>query len=574
MLHLEGNIVSTAMSEFIGDHMLSVLITTRNHADVIKIALESCLDLVKEGIELEVIVGEDGSDENNKVKMIQVLALFDETLKIKYIRSKASGNIAIARNITLSHAHGKYVVVLDSDDALIGRGIAEQIKFLEENPQYEWCHAPVMVMDKDWNWKKFWLLSMPMSCAKDIIHWSDENGRLHPDVDVPDDLAVLNLEHSFVNNWGCVMRRSLLESVRGWSEDMPGNGCGEDYDLNMKLLIWTPPKWLPYISYKFRQDERASTQKWDFSPSGKYLGPFSNYEYIRAKFRPVIEGHKNVKILLDIGCGGKVKHNGYKVTTLDSRGEVNPDIFQDAGSLIPLPDVLYDKVYASHVLEHFPRARASEILRNWLRVLKIGGEIEIRVPDILTLATNIIDEEVTEHDLHCQLFGAHTNVYDEHHAYYTEKSLTTLMSALGCGRFECDRDLSQGPNLTWRGTKIREVPHEEVQSWFIELVVPSKVYIDDTSVPVTVNFKDEAKGSELVIEFLDYAENHYFRWVCTMDGGIYNASLYLTDDIRAVLGLWKVLVWCNGVRVHTQDFKLLKERNKINEALEDYKARG
>lgn len=40
-----------------------------------------------------------------------------------------------------------------------------------------------------------------------------------------------------------------------------------------------------------------------------------------------------------------------------------------------------DLIYASHVLEYFDRTEVIEILREWNRVLKVGGILRLAVPD-------------------------------------------------------------------------------------------------------------------------------------------------------------------------------------------------
>lgn len=43
-------------------------------------------------------------------------------------------------------------------------------------------------------------------------------------------------------------------------------------------------------------------------------------------------------------------------------------------------------LYASHVLEHIPWYKTEEVLREWVRVLKPGGVLEVWVPDRLKYA--------------------------------------------------------------------------------------------------------------------------------------------------------------------------------------------
>lgn len=52
----------------------------------------------------------------------------------------------------------------------------------------------------------------------------------------------------------------------------------------------------------------------------------------------------------------------------------------------PYPDGIFDVVYHSHVLEHFPKQAALTFLRECHRVLRSGGVVRIAVPDLERIA--------------------------------------------------------------------------------------------------------------------------------------------------------------------------------------------
>jgi ubiquinone/menaquinone biosynthesis C-methylase UbiE len=62
-------------------------------------------------------------------------------------------------------------------------------------------------------------------------------------------------------------------------------------------------------------------------------------------------------------------------------------------AIYPLPygDGTVDAIRASHVLEHFPaRAGRRPSLKEWVRVLKPGGELKIAVPDFGKIAEGYV----------------------------------------------------------------------------------------------------------------------------------------------------------------------------------------
>ena len=59
------------------------------------------------------------------------------------------------------------------------------------------------------------------------------------------------------------------------------------------------------------------------------------------------------------------------------------DVRWDLTQTLPLDDNTVDNIYASHVIEHFSKAEWQLISKDWVRVLKPGGTIEIHCPDII-----------------------------------------------------------------------------------------------------------------------------------------------------------------------------------------------
>lgn len=97
-------------------------------------------------------------------------------------------------------------------------------------------------------------------------------------------------------------------------------------------------------------------------------------------------------------------------------------------------DETVDAIRASHVLEHFSYRDVPNVLREWVRVLKPGGEIHISVPDFDWLCEHRNDAGVP---LQAYLMGGHTDAHDYHKSAFDEPSLRELMA--GCGLFRIRR---------------------------------------------------------------------------------------------------------------------------------------
>jgi SAM-dependent methyltransferase len=69
------------------------------------------------------------------------------------------------------------------------------------------------------------------------------------------------------------------------------------------------------------------------------------------------------------------------------------DYVADASQPLPFRDGEFELVYASHVLEHIPWYRTLDTLREWARVIRPGGHIEIWVPDALRICKAFVEAE-------------------------------------------------------------------------------------------------------------------------------------------------------------------------------------
>jgi predicted SAM-dependent methyltransferase len=82
---------------------------------------------------------------------------------------------------------------------------------------------------------------------------------------------------------------------------------------------------------------------------------------------------------LNIGCGKKLWKGFINIDFPDNWSGRRPDIECDIRH-IPLPTDYVDIAYSIHVLEHFYRWEATEVLKEWVRVLKPGGKLVVEVP--------------------------------------------------------------------------------------------------------------------------------------------------------------------------------------------------
>lgn len=82
------------------------------------------------------------------------------------------------------------------------------------------------------------------------------------------------------------------------------------------------------------------------------------------------------KLKLDIGAGNAPRDATFKTVDKFTKADYKADMWA-----IPLPDNSVDEIWSSHALEHLSMAQVPPTLKEWFRILKVGGRAEIEVPN-------------------------------------------------------------------------------------------------------------------------------------------------------------------------------------------------
>ncbi len=86
------------------------------------------------------------------------------------------------------------------------------------------------------------------------------------------------------------------------------------------------------------------------------------------------------RVLLNLGCGDKLYPGWVNVDAERNWSGKRPDVVADISKPLPFPDGYADEVHGYHVIEHFHRWEAEDIVRDWVRVLKPGGILALECP--------------------------------------------------------------------------------------------------------------------------------------------------------------------------------------------------
>ena len=124
-------------------------------------------------------------------------------------------------------------------------------------------------------------------------------------------------------------------------------------------------------------------------------------------------------LYLNLGCGNDIRD-----------GFVNIDLFSDDPRVIymdirklEMPDESADMILASDILEHFSHRETDNLLKEWCRVLKPGGDLLIRCPS-LKLQVKAYNNGDWDADIASyMIFGGQTNPGDYHCVAFDEASI-------------------------------------------------------------------------------------------------------------------------------------------------------
>ena len=186
---------------------VSVIIPNYNNAKYLGEAIDSALD--QQGVELEVIVVDDGSTDDSRA----IIESYGDRIRVV---SQGNDGACAARNKGLSVASGEYIKFLDSDDILLSSVLAEQhaqSRALLEGSGKCIVYGNAIVTDQN----RAILTPLYFSKTEDGQEATVEEmiGR-SPLISMP------------------LHRASLLRAVGGFDPRMP---AGQEYDLHLRLYF-------------------------------------------------------------------------------------------------------------------------------------------------------------------------------------------------------------------------------------------------------------------------------------------------------------------------------------------------
>ncbi|MGA1823460.1 MAG: glycosyltransferase family 2 protein [bacterium] len=182
--------------------LVSVIMPTYNHGNVIGEAIESVLNQTYQNFEL-IIIDNYSEDDTEKI-----VASYEDN-RIIYLKFRNNGIIAASRNYGIKHVHGEYIAFLDSDDLWLEQKLEFVIDYFKKVPGVDVvCHDEWL---KGNSVRKTRLTYGPYTTYRDML-----------------------FKGNSMSTSATVVRTSKLFEAGLFYENLNFNGV-EDYDFWMRL---------------------------------------------------------------------------------------------------------------------------------------------------------------------------------------------------------------------------------------------------------------------------------------------------------------------------------------------------
>lgn len=193
------------------DLKVSVIIPTYKRSKFLSRAIESVLAQTYQNI--EVVISDDNIADSEYCKQTEeTVAKYENSGKIKYIKTSGKTGGGAARNFAIKQCNGDYVAFLDDDDVYVKDKIEKQLEFMLEN-------------DLDLSYQD--------------VKWYDENDKLvefrkldYVEEFSKEELLRQHILHSISPTAIFMIKRSALEQTEGFGEVI----MGQDFILMLRCI--------------------------------------------------------------------------------------------------------------------------------------------------------------------------------------------------------------------------------------------------------------------------------------------------------------------------------------------------
>ena len=220
------------------ESLVSVIIPTHNAADTIERCLESILNQTYGPI--EIICCDDCSSDNT----LDIIKKY-EARGVKVLANDRNMRAAYSRNRCIEISSGQFIAQIDDDDYCVPERIEKQVRFLQENPKYDFVGTGIFYFDENGVWGQ--------------SGWEEGYAPTKESF----------LRNSVFINPSMMYRASCIKMINGYRGSKETRRS-QEYDMHMRLYIagylgyvlpdrltyyYRGEKSYPKIKYEYRIDE-------------------------------------------------------------------------------------------------------------------------------------------------------------------------------------------------------------------------------------------------------------------------------------------------------------------------------
>ena len=236
--------------------LISVVMPTFNtKTTYLREAIESVINQTYPKWEL--CIADDASTNPETTRLLKQYSLQDKRIKIVY--RKYNGHISLASNSAIKIAKGKYIALLDHDDALTNDALLEVVNSINRNPD-----AKLIYSDED-------KISADGKFYFEPHYKSDWN---------PD----LFYSNNYIAHL-CIVNSDLIKKIGGFRKNVEGS---QDYDLILRCLPHIKPDQIIHIR-KILYHWRASADSTASNPNVKNYTTRAGLKALQDYFKSIKE---------------------------------------------------------------------------------------------------------------------------------------------------------------------------------------------------------------------------------------------------------------------------------------------
>ena len=185
--------------------------------------------------------------------------------------------------------------------------------------------------------------------------------------------------------------------------------------------------WLKIIFKDYKKILKQYLKKSPLYNFSLYLKKFK-FKLKRIANKPKLPINQDGKILIHLGCGDQ---NDKRFINVDALPFPHVHYVRNVEKLYFFRDNYADLIYTCHTLEHISHQEISNTLKEWRRVLKVGGTLRISVPNLDNLINIYKEKNCKITTIEHALMGGQNYEYNYHKSVFNQDYLSKLLLAAG-----------------------------------------------------------------------------------------------------------------------------------------------